>query len=914
MADIKDILSSLLKAKGDVDSFKKSIESLGDLKVEVGLDLKAIRNVEKLESAMKSLVKAQEEMNEAEKKAMDAKGKNNEEYEKQLKIFEDSEKQVGRYTKVLKENAAKQIAAHEEMQRAALQTSEAKIADWKATTLAGKSYSALTSNLSKAAAGMGIAAMSMKALGRFTDAARLRNNIMIASYGSLKDNLADATMSTFKYEAAMRGAQATAKYLGMENEDVSAHMITYQRIVGKATPEALGLLTEATLATAKTMGITGAQAIDYVSDRMDNFGGTSQQALEHLKNLRAETTKYNTELAGVSIRGDDVVKTIQDITNSNNVYAVDQRFLAQTLMRTSATLQANGESYNYAQKMANNYTKSLSSEAPEWMKIRNSFDITKEVMKGTSKIKDLKTGKMVTQLATDMSEKLEKAKPGLSKKVTDLLNAGYSEYDTTRLLGETLGDTEVGMSLMSKKILELGSSSITTLASVYGKSYMEAEEMYKSAKRTQDLEKNTNIMKGVANDQQKKLREDMVKTLGLSLEEIDLAMKNEESQKALIELYTEKNSLATSNKTIEEQKAAALIKQEELGTKLEKQEANLAKLKSSNAKQSIIDIAQKQVDETKRAKDAQDALVDKSKEDGKVGDKNALGKTIEDAKKDQEATAVLTGDIFKSWMEKLSSPLGLLAAGTAVYFATSTANQILQNMFLAKIAGGQSATGAALSTLKEVATKGAGKVGGMGSAALGGLKAFGGHFVGGAGGLGSAGGMTAGGLATTAAGVVAAGYGGYKAGEALMNTDFGKKHLVADFDNVGPSDDEIFAEAERKANEKRKNRKKSPTAEYMNSIKSSRNGTPPTPSDNSRQGLVKASTQQNVQQAQAVQQAIQTADNAKLADKNTDSSSSTPSGPPTGQFGMINPDGSVNLVITDFMGTFGSALAQTKKR
>lgn len=915
MADIKDILSSLLKAKGNVDSFKKSIESLKDLKAEVGVDLKSIRNVEKLESAMRSLVKAQEDMNEAEKKALAAKDSNTAEYEAQLKIYEQSEKKVNQYTKVLKENAAKQLQIHEELQKAALEEGQSRVEAWKKNSLAGKSYSALSSNIAKATAGFGLAAAGMKALGRFTDAARLRNNIMIASYGSLKDNLAGATISTFRYESAMRGAQATAKYLGMENEDISDMMIKYQRIVGKATPEALGNLTEATLATAKVMGINGAQAIEYVQGKMDNFGGTAQQALDSLKDLRGETEKYNTSLQGVSIRGDDVVKTIQDITNSNNVYAVDQRFLAQTLMRTSATLQANGESYNYAQKMANNYTKSLSSEAPEWMKITNSFDITKEVMKGIDpkKVKDPKTGKMVSVLTKEMSDKLEKAKPGLSKKVTDLLNAGYSQYDTTRLLGETLGDTQVGMDLMSKKIVDLGKSSITTLATVYGKSYMEAEEMYKAALRSQELEKNTRILKEGSVEEQKALTDKMKETLGMSDAEIANAMKNADSQKALLELYADKNAIAQAGASIEQQRTDAIQKQHELANKLKQQEAELQKMKASGASASAIALQQNLVDETKKAKDAQDALVKKGQENAKIGDQGSLKSTTEGVKDTQQATSILTGDYFKAGIEQLSSPIGLLLAGSTAFFLSSTANQLLQNAFLAKIAGGSSATGAATEILKDIAGKGAGKASSIGSAALGGLKTIGGYFGTGAGGLGGAGSMTAGGIATSVAGVAAAGYGGYKLGEKIMNTDFGKKHLTGDFSSAAISDEEAFAIADARMREKRKKKKKQDdSATYMKTT--SNNGNPPVPSDRSRESLVKTNVDQNVQQAQTVQKALQaTAASSEQNQQNQNGQAQVQS-TPQGAFGPLNPDGSVSLTINNFMDVFGTALAQAKTR
>lgn len=916
MADIPSTIKGIAQAQAGINKLTDSLDKINNIKASPSIDAAAFNEASKYSKLLESLIESTKSLNAANEEFKKIQEENNDLLKINGKLTNEQTARLQKASdnaavaaKQQKKYADEKSKADQNATKAELAINEAKVESWKKTTLAGKAYAAGTSQVAKMAAGFGVAATAMKVYGRFTDAARLRNNLMIASYRGINDNLAGATASTFQYEEAMRGAKATAIHLGMANEDVGGIMMKYQKIVGNAGPAAMGALTEATLATAKAMGIDSAEAISYVSAKMDNFGGTAQSALESLNDLRINTEKYNNSLAGVSIRGDEVVKTIQDITNSNNVYAVDQRFLATTLMRTSATLQANGESYNYAQKMANTYTKALSSAAPEWMQLINSFDIAKEVSGAWGKGAD-----GVDKLTDEMSNKLEKAKPGLSKKVSDLMsNKEYSSYDKTRLLGEMLGDTDVGMTLMSKKIVDLGKSSITTLKNAYNVSYMEAEEMYKAALKTQEVEESTRILKEGTLEEQNDLKESMMETLDMSAAEIENALKNEDSKKRLLDLYADQNAIAESSATIEEQRTNAIQEQAKLKKKLNDQEANLAKLKGEGASSSAIKIAEAAAAETKTALDAQIAKVKQGEAGAKVGSTEDLKKMTEAEKEKQKPTAVLTGDFFAAKIEELSSPLGLLAAGSAAFFLTSTANQLLQNMFLAKIAGGSSATSAAIEVVKEVGLKvglkgAAVATAGVVAAGIQGYESYneyqdakeagasetdlsklrnkGVAKTAGAGvgaGLGMWGGAAAGAAIGSAVPIVGTMIGGLIGG-ALGAWGGGALGAGA----AGMAAD--------KAN----------TSIY---------GKTQAPSDRSREGLVKTTADQSIVQAKAVQQALQeTSGTSGPSGTNPALTGGGPAGPLTGNAGNMNPDGSLNLVIQGFMPVVATAMADAKTR
>lgn len=911
MADIPSTIKGIAQAQAGLKELSNSLDKINNIKASPTIDAAAFNEASKYAKLLEDLTEtttrlndANEEFNKIQKENNDILKVNGKLTKEQIDNLQKASDKAAEIAKDQKKYADERSKAEQNATKTELAASEAKMDAWKKNTLLGKSHTALTSNIAKMTAGIGFAALGMKALNRFSDAARLRNSLMIASYGSLTDEYGKAASETLRYESAMRGASATAKYLGMSNEDTIGIMMKYQRIIGKASPEALEALTSATLATAKVMGIDSATAIAYVSAKMDNFGGTAEGALASLQELRGETQKYNTSLAGVSIRGDDVVKTIQDITNSNNVYAVDQRFLAQTLMRTSATLQANGESYNYAQKMANNYTKSLSSEAPEWMKITNSFDIAKEV--GASWGKNKTTG--VEELTSEMAAKLEKAKPGLSKKVSELMsNKQYSSYDKTRLLGEMLGDTQIGMTLMNKKIVDLGKSSISTLASVYGKSYMEAEEIYKAALKTQELEENTRILKGGTSEAEIKAQADLKKAmqekLGLSKAGMALAMKDEESQRRALESYSGKVSMEKSSLAIAKQKKDATILQGKLEDNLALKKVVLANADTAGDKEQ----AQIAVEEAQKALDDAKAQAKKGEIDAKAGDLNKAKDMTKGAKGDQAPTALLTGDLFASKIEELSSPLGLLSVGALAFFATSAPMQILQTALLGKIAGTADMKGVLGSIAKAITGEGT-----IMGAARGALNAVPGaglvNSVGSAAGLSSGAGLAA--TAGAGALVAGAGYAGWKIGGAINESKAGQ--AFSDFATSGAtiSDEEAFAMADAKMATKRKNRK----PVVSGGIPSA----PSAPSDKFREGLIKTTTDTSVQQAKVVQQALQATDTTGGPTPPTGVASSTTGGTgpggAQGTFEMINPDGSVNLKINDFMNTFGTALAQAKTR
>ena len=696
MSDISKILTDLLKATDAAKGAKQALNDMNNVKLSVDMDIKEIENINKLKKAISSLSKAQEELIELEKQKrteIEATGNlSKETAEKMIK----TNKIIETSSRVVLDTKRQEAKAIEENTRRYEEQRQAIVENWKQNTVQGKVFSAVTGKVAQFTAGITAGAMALRLLNRVSEAADTRNKIMIASFGELKDGFSEAVTSIWSYEAATRSAQATAIELGMANENVSEMMIRYNRIVGTDNPKALGALTEATLAMAKVMNISGSEAMSYVQTKMDQFGGSASSALQELDDLREATVKYNKTLIGTRTRSDDVLKVIQDITNSSTVYAADQRFLSQIMMRTSSTLQAQGESYNYAQRMAESYTKALSSEAPEWMQITNAFDITKEVKANVDK---------AGNLLPEFSKKLDAAKPGLAKKVQELLDAGYSEYDVTRLLGDTLKDTDLGMTLMSKKIVELGKGAggISRLAAVYGKTHQEALALYQSAVKTQTIEDTKGKFK------QKSLTlidveySKMKDVLKLKDSDIELARKDEGFRESLINMYAEQISLGESQEAIEKRKLenSRLLKENEEEIRLAK--LNVANLEKTGS-QAAVEAAEINL---KKLEERNDALKKQISGDA-VGNDTILGALTNKVKDFQKMTGMFTGAWIKAKFEEYSGPVVLGVAAVAAVLWKGFGMQSRMEKWLEAIA-------------ENTAMKGGGGGGGYGGGGDGGV-------------------------------------------------------------------------------------------------------------------------------------------------------------------------------------------------
>ena len=571
-------------AKG-IEQLAKSLEKLADAKKDAfsAGDVSSLLAYSKVEKSIKKLMTTTEQYTKAQEDLQTAQKEGRTLTEDELENLEKISTEHKTATKVVEGYAKAQVASHES-QREEMDKTRAKATEyWKTNTLMGKSFTAMTGGLAQMTAGLTVAGLAYKMFARHAQAAELRQNILIQSYQGFDKTIVGAqpglagyskhllgldsigvrvAADTLKFSDVMAHTEATANRMGVSTEYVTDSMQKFSRITGVTTPEVLGKLTEGAITVSRAMGITVPEAVDFVSLRMDKFGGSAAGAIVSLNQIRLDTEKVNTMFGRTVIRADDVVRTLMDISRQTNIYAIDQRYVGNILRDSIAKLQSTGDSYDTANKKATAFTKAVTGQAPEWMQVYAGQDILGTLMKGFNG----------QALNTEMTKELEAAKPGLAKEIEKILgdkNMGY--YSKMRLVQEMTSGTTLGVEAMNKQIIKLANNpqGVVIIAKQFGVTLAEAQGIVDQAKNMQkETEELNSLMKLPAKElaNQLHISEDEAKILNdtnLSeierkgnLKEILDLRKKEDTKKADVErLKTQKimndAAIANTNKTIQ---------------------------------------------------------------------------------------------------------------------------------------------------------------------------------------------------------------------------------------------------------------------------------------------------------------------------------------------------------------------------
>lgn len=667
---ISDILRAIRAGK-DLNEVIKDLDKAGE--IAPGVSNAAIANIKKYQKALKDLQKSQKELKEVQDLIAEKDKKKIATTEEEIKLLQEKEEAFEQSKNTIVNAAEKMTRAHRENEEALADATERAMQNWKANTVLGKGYGLASSQVAKFAAGLGLGAAALKAYSSVTDAARVKQDILIQSYKGAREGTIEAVKSTMSFESAMRDARATAISLGMSADEVSGLMVKFANITGSKNPEALGNLSKASLALSKSLGITTAETLSYVEQSMNKFGGSATGALSALDALGDEARRYNTEMRGMKMRGDDVIHTINDIASNSNVYAVDQRYLSNLIMRTSGSLQAQGESYDYAQKRASEYTKALTTEAPRWMKIVAGQEISKTLGQSL----DPEAAKLgITKLTAEMEDQLESAKPGLSKKVTDILgDKTMSQFAKNQVLQQILGETEVGMDIMNKTMLKTfaanGQKNVEGMAAVYGISESAAYDMLEAAEKQEEVQKRLNALKTLSGKQLDDEYTKMQLALNLTDEGINKAKTDVAYRKTIVELYQQEQDI--NQKALETKRSKDEIVKERkaaLTARIENYKADIASGKGMKGMlEREIQKAQRQLDQMEgRGSDEKAANIERAQEIAKKGFEDVGGTTAE----------VMTGRYIDSMKEAFSGPLQVLGAGLGLklLYMTGVQNKI----------------------------------------------------------------------------------------------------------------------------------------------------------------------------------------------------------------------------------------------
>lgn len=690
MADeIKTILGDIAKASTDVgklnDSLNKLAKTTEHLK-KVG-NVKQFLEVDKLRFATQKLIEVKKKHAEIEEKLAKGLQDGKEATAESRREYERSAKSVKNASKVIEQANASAIESYRKVETGVKELEEKQLEYFKTQTLFGEALGVLTSSFTKFAAGATLGAMALKALGSFTDAARMRGDLMIKSFSGMDKSvsLISARDEVVKFQKSLVETEAYAKYMGARVEDVQPTMMKFARITGSTNPDALKKLTQASISVARTLDIDVSEATEYVSLRMQKFGGSAASALLSLHEMRKGVEETNQAFGRTVLRGDDVAKTLLDLARNSSVYALDQRFVSQTLRDNITRLQAMGDSYDQAQGKAKAFLEGTTAKAPEWMQINVGEKMVDQLAKSMTDVKDA-SGKIIgKQLSGDMAAELDKEMPGTAAKIGKILSdPKLSGYSKTRAVQEMLNTTKYGQKMMNSQLLDFvdraGGEVAILMENGMAKNYNEAVGLVDLARAQKKEEMDVVKLKDLSSEELKKQVDSMYGIGKMSEYDAKMMAGKKDKIEEFVHAQEQSKVLTMDQKTLGDKQVVAMEKvkkyQEELNNL--KKQGEEAKFAGSIA---MINSIEKNIADTN--KKLEEAKADVGKTPEQVG---SLEGVIKDGQKGMENTAILTGDALKAAITEQSTVLNTLAAGVGIYATKSLFNFGAMEKHLAKIA------------------------------------------------------------------------------------------------------------------------------------------------------------------------------------------------------------------------------------
>ena len=688
------LASNSAKSSTGVDKLASSLKKLGPLAA------KDIININNLNKAIKENIQVTKQYAKIKAELEKKVNSGNEATEKEIENCEKWAKVERKSASIVKDAHNQVTEAIDRKQKSQDKTYAAALENFKANTLLGKSYGVLTSKVTELATKFGFLGLAGMALTRHIKAANVQQDIMIQSYRGLSSSTRDFTKKSVGLSEAMAKSEATAQRMGVSTEHVAESFTKFARIVGTSSPKVLGTLTEGAITVSKSLGISVPEAIDFVSTRMDKFGGSAASAIASLNNIREETKSVNDAFGRTVVRGDDVASTLLDISKQTTMYAIDQRFVGGILRDNISKLQANGDSYEQASKKAKAFTEAVTGKAPEWMKVFSAQDIY-------SQIAEVSPEQFVSQFGSE----LEAAKPGLTKEVQGILNdENMGKYSKMMLLQEMLSGTTVGIESMNNQILKLANhpQGVALIAKQFGVTLAEAQGMVTQAKAQKEQTEVLNKLnsQGIVSLREKFKLGD--KEYTLSQDQADEVTRAGEAAKATAKFAAMKTGQTIKNSEVEAAANAArkaalkgMIDQKQQEQNIENDLARMKSEEIANDK-AILGINQQITDLTKRKADMQKKIasmpegkekeelqkdmdridkmikgkeLDRTRYESKAAEaKGATAglKTVEEINKqlltDFQGYSVNSGGYFKAMITEMSDTKGLLIAAGIMGF------------------------------------------------------------------------------------------------------------------------------------------------------------------------------------------------------------------------------------------------------
>ena len=152
---------------------------------------------------------------------------------------------------------------------------------------------------------------------------------------------------------------------------------------GRLGVTAINNLTNETALFARMCNIDLSEAVNMASTRIHQYGMSSEEAISDMTQMRATLLAMSSGIKGTNVPLDDMVKLIDEASQSSQSYIVDARLMTQAMRGAANQAVAMGASKKQAMEITKGMGEVL-SKAPEFISLPVGMDLLSQLTGGDS--------------------------------------------------------------------------------------------------------------------------------------------------------------------------------------------------------------------------------------------------------------------------------------------------------------------------------------------------------------------------------------------------------------------------------------------------------------------------------------------------------------------------------------------------
>lgn len=281
--------------------------------------------------------------------------------------------------------------------------------------------------------------LGVKMLGEaWTDVAevyRSTNKLAITMGETNRRSFSNFARSIMDGQRLAGNMQATAARLGYTLEEMNEVVqkvrvgIRFDR-EGRLAVSAINALSNETALFARVCNIDLGDAVNMASTRIHQYGMSSEEAISDMTQMRSTLLAMSSGIKGANVPLDDMVKLIDEASQSSQSYIVDARLMTQAMRGAANQAVALGASKKQAMEITKGMGEVL-SKAPEFISLPVGLDLLDKLTGGDSEAFLSKFDEATRKQLADIKKMHDKGE--------------VNDYYLARRLNELIGSSSEGI-------------------------------------------------------------------------------------------------------------------------------------------------------------------------------------------------------------------------------------------------------------------------------------------------------------------------------------------------------------------------------------------------------------------------------------------------------------------------------------